>query len=190
MSRRLNKDGLLRSSPATIFTYGGGTIEPLDPDPEDITLEAIAHALSHQCRWTGHTLKFYSVAEHSVLVSEMEPSLEALLHDASEAYLADLARPIKKAAGLGEVYLEVEAKLERAIAERFTLAWPMSKAVAFADDALLKQEAKTLVPHLGELMPDPPEGTPAIHCWTPRSAERAFVRRFKELGGVELGGST
>src|SRR4051812_13091677 len=76
MASRFRADGLLRSSPATIFTYGGGTIEPLNPDPADIDIRAIAHALSQQCRWTGHTSRFYSVAEHCVLASRIERSLD------------------------------------------------------------------------------------------------------------------
>src|SRR3954471_11712639 len=124
MNSRFRADGLLRSSPATIFTYGGGTIEPLEPDPADIDIRAIAHSLSQQCRWTGHTSRFYSVAEHCVLTSRIERSLECLLHDASEAYLSDLARPVKKAPGLGDVYRECELALEQAIAERFNLTPP------------------------------------------------------------------
>lgn len=180
----LNKDMTLRSAPSSIFTYGGGMIDPLSPNPDDITLEAVAHALANQCRWTGHVKRFYSVAEHSVLVSRIEPSLESLLHDASEAYLSDLARPVKHAPGLGDVYLECEERLERAIALRFSLTWPWPKKVKQADDHMLCREAQYLVPHLGAIMPPAPIGTPIPRCWTPEEAETAFLRRFDQLGGT------
>lgn len=184
MSAPLRADGLFRRSPGVIATFGGGYIEPLDPDPALIDIHAIAHALSQQCRWTGHTLRFYSVAEHCVLTSRITKTLECLLHDASEAYLSDLARPVKKAAGLGEVYEEAEFRLEQAIALRFGLAPPpMSAAVKVADEAMLKREAHELVPHLGAIMAEPPKGTPHVKCWTPPAAESFFLERYVELGG-------
>jgi hypothetical protein len=185
MSSRFRADGLLRSSPATIFTYGGGTIEPLSPDPADIDIRAVAHSLSQQCRWTGHTSRFYSVAEHCVLASRFEKTLDCLLHDASEAYLSDLARPVKHAAGLGDVYRECEFALEQAIAVRFNLQPPpMSAAVKAADDAMLRREAQELIPHLGSIYAAPPKGTPHTHCWSPQAAEAFFLERFNELGGT------
>lgn len=184
-TQELNKEGLLKNSPDSIFLYGGGFMRPLDPDPEDIQIEAIAHALSNQCRWTGHVSEFLSVAEHSVLCSYIEPTLDCLLHDASEAYLSDLARPIKHAPGLGEVYRECETRLEQVIAERFGLAPPpMSDAVKAADNAMLFREAEQLLPELGEMMPDPPEGTPYCQNWSPKMAKQMFLERFIDLGGV------
>lgn len=180
------EEGLYSDARSSIATFGGGRINPLDPDPNDIDLQSLAHSLSNQCRWTGHVSSFYSVAEHCVLVSHIVPTLEALLHDGSEAYLSDLARPIKKAAGLGEVYLEVEAGLERAIAERFGFSPPpMSDEVRAADDAMLRQEAKQLLPHFGAIMSDPPLGTPKVNCWTPVEAKYEFIWRFRALGGVD-----
>ena len=76
-------------------THSGIQFWPLDPRPEDILIEDIAHALSNQCRFAGHCCFHYSVAQHSVLVSENVPAQDAmwgLLHDAGEAYLVDLPR--------------------------------------------------------------------------------------------------
>lgn len=81
-----------------IVTYTGRKVYPLDLKVEDICLEDIAHALSNKCRFTGHTSKFYSVAEHSVLVARQVKGftkLWGLLHDAAEAYLPDIATRIK-----------------------------------------------------------------------------------------------
>lgn len=186
----LNKDGLLKNTPDAIFTFSGDFIRPLDPDPADIHIEDIAHALSNQCRWTGHTSRFYSVAEHSLHVAALVPdelSLNALLHDASEAYLADLARPIKKADGLGTIYLEVEARLQAAIAVRFGISEdPLSHAeVKEADERMLWAEAKTLLPVLGEQMPDPGFMCPRPQCWQPEEVEAIFLDSFREFSAAE-----
>src|SRR5574342_1090607 len=83
----------------SIITYTGRLFWPLSPRLEDINILDICHALSNQTRFTGHTREFYSVAQHSCLVSDLLPEkfkLDGLLHDASEAYLMDLARPVKE----------------------------------------------------------------------------------------------
>lgn len=194
MTEALNEDGLLVNTPDAIFTYSGIFIRPLAPDPRAIRIVDIAHALSQQCRWTGHTATFYSVAEHCLGVAKLvaadnrDLALPALLHDASEAYLADLARPIKKAAGLGEVYLEVEARLEEAIGARFnTTPEPLAHAIIKeADERMLWAEAKILLPALGEMMPEPGEVARSyIRCMSPWSAEGEFLRAFRAYGGEE-----
>lgn len=192
MPDELNEDGLLVNTPDAIFTHSGIFIRPLDPNPDAIRIEDIAHALSNQCRWTGHTSRFYSVAEHCVGVSRLaamqahEWGLSALLHDASEAYLADLARPIKKAPGLGEIYLEVEARLEDAVAARFnTFVDPLSyREIKEADEMMLWAEAKLLLPRLGALLPAPTEiALGFVKGLSPASAEDLFLRRFYDCGG-------
>ncbi len=87
--------------PTCITTYTGGTFDYSKFGPDDIDIRDIAHALSHLCRFTGHTNIFYSVAQHCLLVSEKIPGgpevkLAALLHDAAEAYVNDLSSPLKK----------------------------------------------------------------------------------------------
>lgn len=100
-----------------ILTYCGVKFYPLDPRAEDVRVEDIAHALSNICRFTGHTTQFYSVAEHCVRASRLVggdrwAKLYTILHDASEAYLCDVARPIKPhLAG----YRELEEKLQHVI---------------------------------------------------------------------------
>ena len=72
---------------------------PFDPRPGDVRIADIAHSLSMQCRYGGHSPQFYSVAEHSVLLSRRvspENQLWALMHDSPETYLKDTIRPIKR----------------------------------------------------------------------------------------------
>jgi len=129
-----------------IRTFMGKYIDPLNPDPEAITLVDIAHALSNQCRWGGHSMRFYSVAEHSIFVQNMVPSWEdkiaAMLHDASEAYIADIARPVK---GRITNYHEIEHNLMNVISRKFGFEYPLSTAVKEADNYALKWEWINLV---------------------------------------------
>ncbi len=183
----LTDDGLLASSKDTIATYSGGWIRPLNPDPADINIIDIAHALANQCRWTGHVRRFYSVAEHCILAASLVPKKEklpTLLHDASEAYLADLARPIKHAKALGQVYRKYETQLEEAIAVRFKLPPPpMSDTTKWADDAMLRVEIHELMPDSIRALWDPPEVEISTQCWTPPLAEQTFLEMFREYGG-------
>lgn len=180
-----------------IITYSNGWIHPLEPDPENIEIGDIAHALSNQCRFTGHTKEFYSVAQHSVIVSEwlehryddMDPSygsevLWGLLHDASEAYLSDIARPVKNTEPLKSVYHEAEDRLTRAIAEHFGLELPMPAVVTEADNVVLVTEARDLMHGIGgwsaeyqkiDMLPD------VIQPWGPKRAKREFLARYEFL---------
>jgi len=169
----------------TIATYSGRTVTPLNPDPADIDIEDIAHALSNSCRFTGHVAKFYSVAQHSYLCStivEDEYALTALLHDASEAYLSDISRPIKSQPEFGDVYKKYEARLEAAISERFGLVYPYPESIKRADTILLRSEQRDLMPnvlrHEGE---DYLEDT--IEPWNPELAELKFLGRYYSLIG-------
>jgi len=133
-----------------IQTFSGVEFYPLDPRPDEIRIEDIAHALSMQCRYSGHVRRFYSVAEHSIRVADMchpDHALWGLLHDASEAYLVDLPGPLKHHSDIGRLYREAEEKLMKAVCERFGLAWPVPEPVARVDKAMLWFEARDLMPH-------------------------------------------
>jgi 5'-deoxynucleotidase YfbR-like HD superfamily hydrolase len=165
-----------------IATYTGRKITPLDPNPDDIDIEDIAHALANQCRFTGHVRKFYSVAQHSVMASYLVPEgheLDALLHDASEAYLSDIARPIKNMPGFGQVYHAAEDLLEQAVAERFGTTYPMSDEVKRADNLMLWAEMRDLMPN------EPPDDVEMydkeVIPWDPEEAEAKFLDRFSAL---------
>lgn len=185
MTVRADRHGLFQDVPSAISTYGGGRLDPVNPDPGDIRLESIARSLSQQCRWTGHTSSFYSVAEHCVLASWIHPTLQCLLHDASEAYLSDLARPIKRSTVLGDSYMLMEAGLEKAIAARFGLDHPWDAGVRRADEQMLRMEWHALMigdsQERRQFMVEPPTGTPHVQCWSPIEAERQFLDRFSEL---------
>lgn len=130
-----------------IQVANGNVINPLDPDPEQINIFDIAHALSNQCRFSGHTRRFYSVAQHCVLVSRTVPEkdkLWGLLHDASEAYLVDIPSPLKNDL-FGEQYREVEGRLMGAICEKFGLDPEMPPSVKVADNSLLGTEVRDLL---------------------------------------------
>jgi 5'-deoxynucleotidase YfbR-like HD superfamily hydrolase len=187
----LNSDGLIINKEDAIWTYTDKVVTPLRPSPEMFVIEDIAHALSNQCRFTGHTREFYSVAEHSYHASYLVPeedALTALLHDASEAYLADLARPIKKAPGLGPVYLEYEEKLMEAISERFGTKHPLPDSVTRADTLMLCAEINDLLPTSFYASWEGVERAEVdlTKPFTPSVAEYAFLRRFADLTGTRL----
>lgn len=165
-----------------IATYTGRWIQPLEPNPDAIDINDIAHSLAMQCRFTGHTRKFYSTAQHCILVSEIVPeefALWGLLHDASEAYVSDVARPVKHAnAEFGEVYRAVEDKLLEAVATRFNLVWPEPAEVKVADKMMLRAEQRDLMPN------DPIPGEVwegEVIPWGPVKAERKYLERYAEL---------
>jgi 5'-deoxynucleotidase YfbR-like HD superfamily hydrolase len=133
-----------------ILTYSGRRVEPLSPRVDDIAIIDIAHALSQQCRWTGHTSEFYSVAQHSVMVADLvtnpEWKLHALLHDASEAYLCDIAKPVKETPTFAE-YKVAEARLTDVIYEAMglTMTPEIHNAIKVADRRLCATEGVQLV---------------------------------------------
>ncbi len=133
-----------------IRTFSNVVMFPHDPRPDEILIEDIAKGLSQNCRWGGQCTRFYSVAEHSLLVSSLCPmrehKLACLLHDASEAYLQDIASPVK--AALSE-YKTIEHGLMKCIAEKFSFAWPKSEIVEFYDSLALQIEGNALFRPVG-----------------------------------------
>lgn len=175
-----------------IATFTGGQIAPLAPRPEDVNIEDIAHALSNQCRFTGHTKWFYSVAQHSMGVSLLCPDkyrLWGLLHDGTEAYLSDIARPIKRYAGeFGAAYTAVEDGLMEAIIARYGLEriLPMPDSVKEADNIMLANEIRSLMAESPlydgwEQYPDVPPAF--LEAMTPEYAKARYLDMFAELGG-------
>lgn len=121
-------------------TATGRQFWPLDPRPEEVHLEDIAAALSKICRYGGHCKRFYSVAEHSVLMARALPEAlrkYALLHDASEAYLNDVIRPLKR---FIPGYCAIEHKVMVAVCDRFKVEYPMPAAIKEADNNIILDE--------------------------------------------------
>lgn len=165
-----------------IITRSGRVIDVLNPRTEDIDIDDIAHALSNLCRWCGHSSSFYSVAQHSVLVSQYVPHEDALwglLHDAAEAYLMDIPSPIK---GLLPDYAQLEAKMQAAIVTNYGLSADCPASVTSVDLCLRATEAIELGlhPQMWDRLRVPPLAvliTPEL----PAAARDMFLERFWEL---------
>ncbi|MFC0243651.1 phosphohydrolase [Rhodopseudomonas telluris] len=163
-------------------TYSGRPFWPLDPRSEDVEIQTIAHALSLQCRYGGHCIRFYSVAEHSVLLSEVAPPpyrLAALLHDAAEAYMVDVPRPLKL---MLNGYAEAEDAILAVIGKTFGVTPDEFAAVREIDKAILGDEvAQNLAPsHKPWSYIGRPLGV-RLHCWSPVEAEQQFLHAFDQL---------
>lgn len=168
-------------------TYTGIAFWPLDPRPEEINPDDIAHALGMLCRYGGHVSDFYSVAEHCVLMSyavSPENALWALLHDASEAYVCDLPRPLKRQL---PAYTTAETYVLWAICKRFGLSREEPSEVRDADNRILLDERAVLMgtPPLswGSIEGAEPLGV-QIQGWGPAEASEAYINRLSDLTGM------
>lgn len=138
------KFGLYNEAPV-IRTVSGRFVNVFEPKPDMFCIEDIAHALSHQCRFGGHLPNFYSVAQHSFITSQLveeKDQVTALMHDASEAYLLDVPRPIKLQLAN---YKEIENGLMVMLAEVFQFQWPLPESVKKADEEMLVTEWNELM---------------------------------------------
>lgn len=164
-------------------TYTGRKFWPMDPRSDEVFIEDIAHSLSLQCRYAGHCERFYSVAEHSVHLARhlrwqgVEVALWALLHDASEAYLVDVPRPVK---GHLVGYKDAEARVMAAVCERFGLAADMPAVVHDADNRIIGDELANLAPMDWHARYNDPLGV-NIRCWHPAQAKEEFLATFEAL---------
>lgn len=160
-----------------ITTFTGKKFHYLDPQPEEIDIRDIAHALSLTCRFGGHCKVFYSVAEHSVLVAEQvnsELKLSALLHDAHEAYLHDVPRPIK--ADIAD-YKKIADRIQAVVWDKFGII--PSLEIKKVDDVLLATEARDLMPNMDEWTKLPAPLVEGLYYWTPEYAEESFLTYYK-----------
>lgn len=166
-------------------TFTGKAFYPLSPRAEDIDPVDIAHALGLICRYGGHCTKFYSVAEHCVLMSRAvaeDLALASLLHDATEAYVGDMIRPLK--VQMPE-YMAVEGGVWEAVAQRFSIpGGPLPVGVKDADSRILLDERAVLLspsPHPWTVDGMEPLGV-EITGWGPEIAKMQFLKRLDELG--------
>ena len=176
----------------TIMLRSGEYFDLEDPDSSVFDIEDIAHALSNICRYTGHCTDFYSVAQHSVLVSYAVPSEDALaglLHDAPEAFVGDVSKPLKI---LLPDYKEVERRVELAVFRRFGLPDELPATVKHADRVLLRTEQRDLMNadehtwlFTGGVYPLERRIVPL----PPREAKAEFLERYRELTMLEAVGA-
>jgi len=175
-----------------IQTSSGIRFYPLDPRIEEINITDIAWALAHQCRFSGHCSEFYSVAQHSLFVASLcdnnvDDQKAALLHDASEAYLVDIPRPLKELQEFS-AYRTIETQLQRMIFRRFgidpdTVNWNVIKVY---DDAALHTEGAWLMPDVkswGTYGPEKVLKRFSQYTMGCMEAHEIFIKKFRELFG-------
>lgn len=177
----------------SLCTRTGAEFFPLEPRAEDVRIEDIAWATGMKCRYTGHTSTFYSVAEHSVLVAQYvetrwpgckELVQQALLHDAAETYLPDVTGPVKRDPRIKAWFDPIEEAVERAVAEAFSLSFPMYPEVKIADKELLKREVPQLMPPVSWWTVEAPDEWAeklTIDGWWPPVATMRFMQAFRRL---------
>lgn len=171
-------------------TFTGKQYFLLDPHPDDICIEDIAHALSLLCRFGCHIRTFYSVAQHSVFCAGMAfrsggPLLQmhALLHDASEAFLGDLVRPLKQQM---PVYKDAEDKTQKVIYQALGLPLPTAaehELIKRFDNTALLTERNNFLNYQDTSEWDVPGQSidVKIRPWSPKLAEKRFLKRFFDL---------
>jgi len=164
----------------TILLQSGEYFDFLNPDASVVCIEDVAHGLSQVCRFAGQTPEFYSVAQHCVHCSEIVPfqhAYAALMHDASEAFLGDVTRPLK---ALLPDYRALEARVEASLMRRFNVPYPFAPEVKEADLAMLGAEQNQVMGNAdnwgNNLYAD-------VHIlpWPPKLAKQRFLQRFAEL---------
>ena len=170
-------------------THTGRAAYPLQPETaaDWLDIEDIAHALGMVCRYGGHITRFYSVAEHSVLLSGVfsDPgiALWALLHDSAEAYLGDVIRPLKQAM---PGYRATEDRLLQAIARWADLPDPdagIPEMVKDADTRVMVDERAAVKPPgcLTWITDDLPPLGVIVTGWAPAEAKDRFLDRYADL---------
>lgn len=163
-----------------IRLHSGTKFHILSPKASEIKINDIAYALSNICRFTGHTSKFYSVAQHCCLVSDILPKnlkLQGLLHDAQESYCSDIASPLKRCL---PQYIELENRIEVIIADKFDFPFPMPSEIKVADMRLLVTEMRDLMKG-GDYknLPFVPLDN-KIRPWSSKKAREEYLKRYKK----------
>lgn len=169
----------------TILMSNGNYFDFRNPEAAEYDIHVVAHALGNCCRFAGHTKDFYSVAQHSVLVSTIVPreyAIQGLLHDAHEAFIHDLTKPLKMTL---PDYQELENRIERAVFKKFGLPPILHSSIKEADRVALVTERRDLMPghdgsewvHLSGV--EPMHKT--IYPLDPRMARFDFIDRYNQI---------
>jgi uncharacterized protein len=160
----------------TIETLSGQAFNVTDPDPTTFDINDIATALSHICRYNGHVPFFYSVAEHSVRVADWlrdnghdrTVQLTGLLHDASEAYVGDMVRPLKRLPDLGALHQQIETRVAELLHARYGGLYPHPEAIHVADRGVYDWEVINI-------------RSGRLPGWNPVHAYMTWLDRYEEL---------
>lgn len=171
-----------------IMLQSGRHFNLADPQASEFTVEDIAHGLAHTCRYVGQCNAFYSVAEHSVLVSRTvrHSKLAALFHDAAEAFIGDMSGPLKR---MHPELRATEKVIERAIFERLGIEWPPPPEVKRADLTVLAAEQAVLMPPGTNQWLRDANVFPArvkIRRLKPSMAKALFLKRYTKLAASEV----
>ena len=166
---------------SSIITYSGNQVDVFNPDPNSITIEDGAHALSLLCRFGGHTPRMFSVAEHSLHVMDLLPhhqKLAGLMHDFSEAFLIDIPRPIKH--NLPQ-YMELEDSLMAVIAKKFGFRYPFDPEIKQADMSAFNSEWGRVINAPKRTLIQKILGKNRLKLMSSKKAERKFLKAYKKL---------
>jgi hypothetical protein len=176
---------------AFIQRYTGYKFDLIDATVDDIKIADIAHSLACSNRFYGHTFAPYSIAQHSIICADIAKQrgvdqMSLLLHDATEAYVGDVAKHIKEF--LGDRYANLENRIARIIADKYSTCWQLTPSMKQIDYDVLETEFRDLM-RRGKF-PDRPVYGKAIkdlhiQVWPWHYAEDQFLNRFHTLGGVD-----
>lgn len=170
----------------SIMLHSGAWLDLSSPSTSNFTIEDIAHGLAHICRYSGQCRDFYSVAEHSLLVCDLVPEqgLSALLHDAAEAFLGDVTRPLKQ---MLPDYRRIEHEVQSAIQHRFGLPAMLEPSIKRADLRVLAAEQAQIMPAGANDWAAEAGIAPApvvVRHLSPAAAKSAFLERFARLQSI------
>lgn len=202
-ARYLFEEAILKDlAQISMNTVTGKKVYPFAMTPDQVEIEAIAHHLAVQARWNGATKHpiwqdklLLSVAEHSVHVAlyvrrhlgRPDLTMQALLHDATEAYIPDLIRPLKHSEPFRKPFEELETHIWLAVADRYSLPWQLDPLVKLADDAVCWAEWEQVVPHSEDevwcgattVVEEP--ANIKVGMWTPSYAKAQFLGLFNTM---------
>lgn len=176
-----------------MLTFTRRQVWPLRLTVDDVNMSDIARALSNQCRYNGHVDEFYSVAEHSVMISRalqrdghpIHTQLIGLHHDDAECWMGDMIKPLKNALDAKGVSLKpYELAIEEVVSAKFGLQWPWPAVIKEYDQKIVRDEKEQLKaggPNWNAYgIPDVGIGV-VLPCWNPKRAMREFLARHGEL---------
>ncbi len=168
-----------------ILTFSGKYFNFVKPDPDSFSIMDIAHALANLCRFNGHCRQFYSVAQHSTIMSYIVPiefAMQALMHDSPEFAVGDMTRPLK---ALFPDYREIEKRVQDCIFTKFGLPLILDCCIKEADMVMLCTEQRDLMPAHDDVWAGMSHVEPlktTIWPQSPAYAKMQFLARFEELG--------